>query len=89
MSNDVESNGRPVSIQAFSGKTVEEGIDELTTLCTTQVTAKGSPILHNISAPCPSAGRLLPAQIELPTPLANRGVTVSTRKTLVEERKTA
>ncbi len=70
--------------------TVEEGIDELATLCTTQVTVKGAPILHNIPTPRPSVERLLAAaQVELPTQLASRGITVSTRKTLVEERKTA
>ena len=70
--------------------TVEEGLHELATLCTTQVTVKGSPMLHNIPAPRPSVARLLEAaKVELPAQLASRGVTVSTRKTLVEERKIA
>jgi len=70
--------------------TVEEGIHELTTLCTTQVSVKGAAILHNIPTARPSVERFLDAaHVDLPTKLASRGVTVSTRKTLVEERKTA
>ena len=70
--------------------TVEEGIHELTTLCTTQVSVKGNPLLHNVPCPRPSVQQLLDAaQIELPNKIASRGVQVSTRKKLVEERKTA
>ena len=70
--------------------TVEEGIHELTTLCTTQVAVKGNPLLHNVPCPRPSVQQLLDAaQIELPNKIASRGVQVSTRKKLVEERKTA
>lgn len=70
--------------------TVEEGIDELKTLCTTQVSVKGNMLLHNIPRPRPSVKRLLEAaHIELPSKIASRGVRVSTRKKLVQERKTA
>ena len=70
--------------------TVEEGIHELTTLCTTQVIVKDSPMLHNIPVPRPTIERLLEAaQVELPSQIASRGATVSTRKKLTEERKTA
>lgn len=70
--------------------TVEEGIDELKTLCTTQVSVQGNVLLHNVPDPRPSVQRLLDAaQVELPSKIPSRGVTVSTRKKLVQERKTA
>jgi len=70
--------------------TVEEGLDELKTLCTTQVIVKGKPLLHNVPQPRESVAQLLrAAQVELPRKIASRGVQVSTRKKLVEERKTA
>jgi transposase len=70
--------------------TVEEGIDELKTLCTTQVSVRGNTLLHNVPRPRPSVQRLLQAaHIELPSKIASRGVHVSTRKKLVEERQTA
>ena len=69
--------------------TVEEGLDELTTLCTTQVIVKGKSLLHNIPQPRNSVSQLLQAaQIEMPRKLGSRAVQVSTRKKLVEERKT-
>jgi transposase len=70
--------------------TVEEGLDELKTLCTTQVVVKGKSRLHNVPQPRDSVAQLLrAAQVELPRKVASRGVQVSTRKKLVEERKTA
>jgi hypothetical protein len=70
--------------------TVEEGIDELKTLCTTHVSVKGNVLLHNVPQPRPSVQRLLDAaQIDLPSKITSRGVNVSTRKKLTEERKTA
>ena len=70
--------------------TVEEGLDELKTLCTTQVIVKGKSLLHNVPQPRESVAQLLrAAQVELPRKIASRGVQVSTRKKLVEERKTA
>lgn len=70
--------------------TVEEGLDELKTLCTTQVVVKGKSLLHNVPQPRDSVARLLwAAQVEMPRKIASRGVYVSTRKKLVEERKTA
>jgi hypothetical protein len=70
--------------------TVQEGLDELTTLCTTQVMVKGKSLLHNVPQPRDSVARLLrAAEVEMPRKLASRGVLVSTRKKLVEERKTA
>jgi hypothetical protein len=70
--------------------TVEEGMNELKSLCTTEVVVKGKSLLHNIPEPRESVAELLAAaQIELPRKIASRGVHVSTRKKLTEERKTA
>lgn len=70
--------------------TVEEGLNELKSLCTTQVVVKGQSVLHNIPTPRESVQRLLDAaNVTLPRSIADRGVRVSTRKKLVDERKTA
>jgi transposase len=69
--------------------TVEEGLEELKSLCTTQLTVKGRPVLHNVPQPRESVQCLLDAaKITLPKSIADRGVRVSTRKKLVSERKT-
>jgi len=69
--------------------TVEEGLNELTSLCTTQVVVKGRSVLHNIPRPRESVQQLLDAaNITLPKSIPDRGVRVSTRKKLVDERKT-
>ena len=69
--------------------TVEEGLEELKSLRTTQVVVKGRPVLHNIPRPRASVQRLLDAaQVTLPKSVPDRGVRVSTRKKLTEERKT-
>ena len=68
--------------------TVEEGLDELKSLCTTRVTVKGQAVLHNVPEPRESVQRLLDAaHVTLPKTIADRGVRVSTRKKLVNERK--
>ena len=68
--------------------TVEEGLDELKSLCTTRVTVKGQSVLHNVPEPRESVQRLLDAaHVTLPKTIADRGVRVSTRKKLVDERK--
>ena len=70
--------------------TVEEGLDELKSLCTTQVVVQGRSVLHNIPRPRASVRRLLDAaEVTLPRSIADRGVRVSTRKKLTAERKTA
>jgi hypothetical protein len=70
--------------------TVEEGLDELKSLCTMQVVVDGRSVLHNIPQPRGSVQRLLDAaDVTLPKSIADRGVRVSTRKKLTEERKTA
>jgi hypothetical protein len=68
--------------------TVEEGLEELKSLCTTCVTVKGQAVLHNVPQPRASVQRLLDAaQVILPKTIADRGVRVSTRKKLVDERQ--
>ncbi len=70
--------------------TVEEGLDELKSLCTTQVVVQRRPVPHNIPRPRVALQRLLDAAgVSLPKSIADRGVRVSTRKKLVAERKTA
>jgi len=70
--------------------TVEEGLNELKSLCTIQVVVKGRSVMHNIPQPRASVQRLLDAAgVTLPKSIADRGVRVSTRKKLTEERKTA
>ena len=53
--------------------TVEEGLDELKTLCTTQVVVKGKSLLHNVPKPRDSVASLLrAAQVEMPRKIASR-----------------
>ncbi|MFW6170901.1 MAG: hypothetical protein ACODAD_10465 [Planctomycetota bacterium] len=57
----------------------EEGLAELTSPCTTQVTVKGWSVLHNTPNPRPSVQRLLDvAGVTLPKSIVDRGVQVST-----------
>ena len=57
--------------------TVAEGLDELKSLCTTRVTAKGQSVLHNVPEPRESVQRLLDAaHVTLPKTIADRGVRV-------------
>jgi transposase len=68
--------------------TVEEGLEELKSLCTTRVTVKGQSVLHNVPEPRESVQRLLDAaHVTLPKTIADRGVRVSTRKKLVDQRQ--
>jgi transposase len=68
--------------------TVEEGLEELKSLCTTRVLVKGQAVLHNVPEPRESVQRLLDAAgVTLPKTIADRGVRVSTRKKLVDQRK--
>ena len=69
--------------------TVQEGLDELKTLCTTQMVMKGKPLCNCIPQPRASVQRLLElAEVILPRALPHRGVHVATRKKLPERRKT-
>ncbi|MFO7976756.1 MAG: IS1634 family transposase, partial [Candidatus Hydrogenedentota bacterium] len=70
--------------------TVEEGLAELKSPCTTQVTIKGRSVLHNVPKPRPSVQRLLDAAgMTLPKSIVDRAVQASTRKKLAKQRKTA
>jgi hypothetical protein len=69
--------------------TVEEGIQELATLCMTEVTIAGRPRINEVPTPRASIKRLLQAAgIRLPKALPYTGATVSSKKKLPEERKT-
>ena len=68
--------------------TVQEGIDELATLCTTEVLIKGRPRLNPIPQPRPSVARFLAAAgIRLPNALPCKGVKVATKRKLPTRRK--
>ena len=68
--------------------TVQEGLDELKTLCTTQMVMKGKPLCNCIPQPRASVQRLLElAEVILPRALPHRGVNVATRKKLPSRRK--
>ena len=54
--------------------TVEEGLEELKSLCTTQVVIQGRAVLHNIPQPRASVQRLLDAaNVTLPKSIVDRG----------------
>ena len=68
--------------------TVQEGLDELKTLCTTQLAVKGKPLCNCIPQPRESVQRLLEqAEVILPRALPHRGIHVATRKKLPTRRK--
>ena len=71
--------------------TVEEGIKELTTLCTVELRGRaGTASCHQIPQPRESIQRLLNAAgIRLPKALPSRGVIVTTKKKLQTRRKTS
>ena len=67
--------------------TLEDAINELSTLCLTDLQIDGKTIIGRIPEPRPIVRKLLSlAKIELPNAVVSRGVTVSTRKKLVSER---
>ena len=69
--------------------TVQEGLDELKTLCMMQMVIKGKPLCHCIPQPRESVQKYLEkAQVVLPAALPHRGVHVATRKKLPSRRKT-
>jgi transposase len=68
--------------------TIEEGINELSTLCLTEMCNSGVGVCNIIPAPRESVKRLLDdAKIVLPPILPHNGVSVSTRKKLTENRQ--
>lgn len=67
--------------------TVQEGLDELSSLCATEVLLQGSVRYKKIPTPRASVAELLRlAEVKLPEVLPSRGVTVATRKKLPENR---
>ena len=63
--------------------TVEEGIQELTTLCSTTVSLPGGVELHRVPEPRESIKNLLAAaNVDIPEILKSRGVKVTTKKKL-------
>ena len=67
--------------------TLEDALNELSTLCLTDLQIDGKTIMGRIPEPRPMVRKLLNlAKIELPNAVVSRGVTVSTRKKLVSER---
>ena len=70
--------------------TVQEGLDELKTLCATQLLVRGRPQCNCIPQPRESLRRFLDkAQVRLPGALPHRGVHVATRKKLQSNRVTS
>jgi transposase len=68
--------------------TVEEAINELSTLCLTEMCDNGVAVCNLIPAPRESVRRLLDdAKVVLPPILPNNGVIVATRKKLPENRQ--
>jgi hypothetical protein len=69
--------------------TVEEGIEELTHLCSMEVHVKGKSPYHEIPAPRDLSRQLLEAaQVRLPRALPSQGIVVTTKKPLPPKRKT-
>ena len=69
--------------------TVEEGLHQLTTLCSTVVHIKGEASCQKIPTPRPASQELLEALgVRLPTVLPHRKVEVVTRRRLPSRRKT-
>ncbi|MCH7685804.1 MAG: IS1634 family transposase [Planctomycetes bacterium] len=68
--------------------TVQEGLDQLASLCTTKLLLQGEVRCHTIPKPRPALAALLTAAgIELPDALPSKGVVVTTRKKLTSRRK--
>jgi DDE family transposase len=68
--------------------TVKEGIDQLATLCLTEVRINDQAPYHQVPTPRDTLQRLLDAaQVRLPKVLPSRGVTVTTKTKLQNRRK--
>lgn len=68
--------------------TVEEGLKQLSTLCSMEIKVKGQASSLRIPRPREKSRQLLQAlDIRMPTALPHRNVRVVTRRTLVERRK--
>ncbi len=70
--------------------TVEEGLKELEALCSTDVRFAGGGFFHRIPEPRKLSQQLLDsANVQLPSVLPNKGITVATKKKLPSRRKAA
>ena len=70
--------------------TVAEGLNELNTLCVTDIAIGGGAGCHRIPEPRPLGQQLLEAAaVKLPAVLPSKGVNVATKKKLTSRRKTA
>jgi transposase len=68
--------------------TVKEGVDQLATLCLTEVRINDQAPYHQVPTPRDTLQRLLDAaQVRLPKVLPSRGVTVTTKTKLQNRRK--
>jgi transposase len=68
--------------------TVQEGLDELSSLCSTQIHQGEQVLCQQIPQPRPSVQRLLQAaDIRMPEALPSNGVVVTTKRKLHERRK--
>ena len=68
--------------------TVAEGLQELSTFCTSQVTIRGETTIHQIPTPRPRVQQLLEAaEVVLPQAWPSSGSRVYTKQKLPKERK--
>ena len=68
--------------------TVQEGLDQLSTLTTQKVTVQGTPAYQTIPRSTAAIRELLAAaRVTLPSALPSRGVIVTTRKKLQSRRR--
>ena len=68
--------------------TVQEGIDELKTLCATEILQNGRVLCCQLPQPRPSVRQLLEsARVKLPKALPSKGVRVTTKRKLPTRRK--
>jgi transposase len=68
-------------------KTVQEAINDLTTLCVTQIKAKERPLCSRVPKPRNDIAKLLKlAQVRLPDVISCKGTRVATRRKLPERR---
>ena len=68
--------------------TIEEGIKELSALCSTEILIRKEPRCHSTPEPRPLAADLLKAAgVRLPKAIPSSGVKVATKRKLVPRRK--
>lgn len=78
------------SLWANLDVTVEEGLNELDALCSTEVSIAGGGCFHRIPEPRTLSQQLLAAaEVQLPVVLPSKGIRVATKKKLPSRRKAA